>query len=157
MDDDNQPIEVEVIPDTDQVSRHIERPFSYNDVAGIIWQSAFAFPGGVESICWHKYAPPPDQIHLLGKQREEKKRQTKPDMKYVGFISSRDVGEIRSHLTKNGHGFTVTHEPGDGQGKHHGEVKYKLADGATSLSKGEKADLRVAIQGYFGPLVQCEP
>jgi hypothetical protein len=158
LDDENLNPEVENIPDADQVSRHIERPLSYSDLEGILWQGAFGFPGNAaESVCWHKYAPPPEKVHQLGKQREATKRLVKAGFGYVGFISSGAVGEIRAHSTANGHGFTVVHDPSGGQGLHHSEVSFRIADGAGKLSKGEKTDLRLAIQKYFGPLVPVEP
>jgi hypothetical protein len=157
LDENVKIIPVEEIPDQERVARHIDEPFSYNDVEKVIWKQAFMFPGGKgESACWEKYAPTPEAIHAIGKVREADNRAKGKNMTYVGYVISTSVGSIRQIKTQNGHGFTVTHEPAEGI--HHCEIRYSLAAPYGDLKKTDKADLKTAIEKCFGKdLIACDP
>jgi hypothetical protein len=158
LDENVNNIPVEEIPDQDRVARHIDQPFSYNDVSKVLWTNAFAFPNGEgESVCWDKYAPTPEAIHAIGKAREEEKRAKGTNMTYIGYVACKSVGNIRQIKTQNGHGFTVTHQPGEGI--HHCEIRYSIAGGEQykSLKKTDKTDLKEALRHCFGELVHFDP
>lgn len=149
--DYGQSLPVEYIPDADNVARLIDRPHKYDDVKQVLWENAFAFPkGDGESVCWEKYAKPPEGVHALGREWQARKRPTKPAMTYMGYLEA-VVGPIRAFNTRRGHGFVVVHEPSEGI--HHAEVQYRIADGNSSLDKNDKSELKIAIKGLFGSLI----
>jgi hypothetical protein len=148
---DEQPLEIEQIPDADKVARLIDRPHKYDDVKQVIWENAFIFPGGSESVCWEKYLKPPGEIHALGREWQTDKRLTKPAMTYIGYLEG-VVGPIRAFKTRRGHGFNVVHAPSEGI--HHAEVQFRRADGNEPFDKNDKSELKIAIKGLFGPLVR---
>jgi hypothetical protein len=143
----------EDIPDGEMVGRLIDFPRMYHDSMGLIWKQVFQFPGGQhESLVWRKYAPTVEDVHRLGCQRESEKRETKPDMRYSGFISS-TAGAIRGIRTQRGHGFALMHIPEEGL--HHIGVFYAPDGGAspTSLKPGDKGELKLALGQVFGDLI----
>lgn len=75
-------------------------------------------------------------------------------MSYEGFIST-VVKSVLGIKTNRGHGFEVRHAPDEGM--HHAEVSYKEGEGG--LQRIDKAELRLALQKVFGPLLshQCDP
>jgi hypothetical protein len=158
LDEDANIIPVEEVPNQDTVARQIEQPFSYNDLEKkVLWEEAFKFPKGVgESVCWDKYAPTAADIHAIGKAREAEKRAKGKAMTYVGYVTSTSVGDIRDIRSQNGHGFTVTHEPAEGD--YHCEIRYLIAGGGPykNLKTTDKTDLKFAIRKYFGELIQCD-
>ena len=144
---------VEDIPDEDAVSRLVDFPRMYEEARGLIWKQIFQFPGGkCESVVWRRYAPTPADVHRLGCEREAAKRRSKPEMRYVGFVSS-TVGGIRGIRTERGHGFTVNHAPSEG--RQHAEVCYAPAsqNGITKLLPNDKAELKEFLKNAFGELV----
>ena len=69
---------VEEIPGAAVVTRLIDVPRMYEAVQGLIWNQVFEFPNSVgESVNWDRYAPLPDAVHDLGRQREETKQATR--------------------------------------------------------------------------------
>jgi hypothetical protein len=151
LSDVQEPVEVEYIPDIAKAARLIDRPHKYDDVKQVLWENAFAFPGGEgESICWYKYAIPPEGVHALGCAWQSKKRPTKPAMTYMGYLEG-EVGPIRGFSTKRGHGFTISHEPSEGV--HHAEVRYRVGVDNAPFNKSDKVELKLAIQGFFQLLV----
>lgn len=148
----NSEIQVEPIPDEATVTRLIDCPRMYAESTGLIWDTTFEFPKGAgESVNWDKYALPPDAVHRLGHAREEAKRGTRPEFRYTGFIPAvtQRVREIR---TVRGHGFDVRHVPSEGI--HHAEIRYASPD-AVPLQRGDKGELKLALQKVFGELVRC--
>jgi hypothetical protein len=139
---------IENIPDEDEVHRLIDFPSMYDLNSNLIWQNVFQFPDGQpESVSWGKYASSADAIHDLGSAWEAKKKQKKPDMRYIGFISS-IARDIRGITTQPGHGFSLSHAPEEGH--HHAEISYKPNG---SMSRAQKNELKVALRNVFGPLV----
>lgn len=141
-------VDVEDIPDCATVNRLIDFPRMGNRSERLVWQNVFEFPDGAgESVVWSKYAPTEADVHRFGCEREAAKRQSKPEMRYGGFIPA-VVKAIRKIKTKRGHGFTVAHKPGEGQ--HHAEISYAPA---SPLKKTDKIELKFALQQAFGTLV----
>jgi hypothetical protein len=144
---------VEQIPDEGEIHRQLDFPSMYNDAREMIWQNIFQFPGGQsESVVWSKYVPSADDVHRLGCEREASTRARKPDMRYVGFITS-TAGAIRGITTRAGHAFAVNHAPCEGV--HHAEISYKAGGDRQpdQLKKNEKNELKLALQAVFGELV----
>lgn len=147
-------ISVEQIPPEDDVSRHIFWPHKYDDIeGGVIWQAAFMFSGEVESVVWRKYRPTMADVHALGCEQEARRKQTSPEARYryEGALTA-SVGAIRAITTARGFGFGVAHEPGDGQGLHHAEIRRLKNGGNEAPKKADRADLLVALRNVFGPL-----
>jgi len=59
---------------------------------------------------------------------------------------------MRSIRTVRGHGFDVRHAPAEGI--HHAEIHYSSPD-TVPLLKGDKGELKLALQRAFGELVRC--
>jgi hypothetical protein len=142
----------EQVLNEEDVSRLILRPRMYDDDANkLIWNIVFEFPKRpCESAVWRKYAPADADVHRCGDEVEVTIRQRRPETRYVGFISA-NVGEIRSIETARGHGFSVNHEPGEGQGMHHVHICYRVhADQDTSaLTKNDKNELKLLLREIF--------
>lgn len=144
--------EIEHIPDEATVTRLIDAPRMYEPSKGLLWANTFEFPNGAgESVNWDKYARPPDEVHRLGKQRETTKREQKPEFGYAGYIPAR-VESIREIKTVRGHGFAVEHVPSEGI--QHAEI-HRKPNAQQPLQKGDKGELRLALEKAFGPLVPC--
>ncbi len=144
---------VEQVPGGDRIHRQIDFPNMYNDVREMIWHNVFQFSGGEpESVVWSKYAPTADDVHRIGCERETNTRGRKPDIRYIGFISS-TVGEVRGINTRAGHGFAVVHEPSEGI--YHAHIYYRPGGerAVDQLKKGEKNELKLARRGAFGNLI----
>jgi hypothetical protein len=143
------PVEREDISDNAEVRRLVDYPRMDNR-SELIWENVFEFPKEQgESVIWSKYAPTADDVHKVGCEREATKRETKPEMRYSGFIPAL-VRTIRAIRTIRGHGFQVRHEPD--QGDHHAEIIYVPAD-QLELKKADKLELKFALKGAFGQLV----
>ncbi len=139
----------ENIPDQDQIHRLIDYPNKYDESSNFIWDAVFQFPKGEsESVTWSKYAPTQDAVHAFGIKWEDHKKISKPDARYVGFISSL-VADVRDIRTKPGHGFLVLHAPIEGV--QHAEITYKPNG---TLSRSEKNELKIALRNVFGPLIR---
>lgn len=154
MADGEEALAVEQIPLGDDVSRHIFWPHKYDEIeAEVIWQAAFMFSGEVESVVWRKYKPTIADVHALGCEHEVRRKQTTPDARYryEGALTA-SVGAIRAIRTARGFGFGVLHEPGDGQGRHHAEIRRLKNDGNEAPKKADRADLLVALRNVFGAL-----
>lgn len=126
----------------------------YREVAGLIWENIFQFPQGQhESVVWGKYAPTEARVHAIGREREALVRHTRPDRRYVGFISS-TAGSVRSFVTAAGHGFSVTHMPDEGA--YHAGISYRPREGYTvgQLTRNEKNELKLGLRLLFGPLIR---
>lgn len=151
----NQPepaFETEEIPGEAIVTRLIDQPRMFTPGQGLIWDNTFEFPGGAgESVNWDKYAPPPDEVHRLGHAREASKTLVRADYKYAGYLPAR-TGDVRNIKTNRGHCFQVEHVPSEGI--HHAEIR-RVPNPTQSLSRGDKAELRLALQKVFGDLVPC--
>jgi hypothetical protein len=149
--DDVAPIaEIELIPDAAVVTRLIDAPRMYEPAKGLIWASTFEFPNGAgESVNWDKYAPLPDEVHRLGRQREAAKREVRSGYSYVGFIAA-PAEAVRSVKTVRGHGFALEHAPSEGL--HHAEIRRVVSD-QNPLNKADKGELRLALERAFGSLV----
>ena len=148
---------VENIPNVDDISRLIEWPRTYDREQDIILQLAFEFPGGEgESVVWRKHKPDEMGVHELGQIWESFKRQRRPDMRYVGFVTA-NVGVVRGLRTARGHGFTVVHEPSEG--RHHAQIELApaAADGDGKLLKAEKTELRLLLRNVFGAVTPVKP
>lgn len=143
----------EEIPD-DDVSRLVDFPHKYSPDQELIWENLLQFPGGrCESVVWRKYAPNDGDVHQIGRDREAQKKEQKPEFAYVGFVSA-EVRDIRGIQTSRGHGFTVDHEPSEGQ--HHAHICYKRVDPDEKLKPADKQELKLAIKSCFGELVRAE-
>ena len=142
-------VEAELIPDGDSVHRLIDFPVMYNESRGMLWEAVFQFPKELsESVIWQKYAPTTEDVHRIGCEREATKRQMKPKIRYVGFISA-VARAIRGIRTRHGHGFALSHEPEEGV--YHAAISYRPAD-ARLLTKNEKSELKLALRKVFGDL-----
>ncbi|MEX3954166.1 hypothetical protein AB4Y40_41670 [Paraburkholderia sp. EG287B] len=147
-------LEVEPIPGTATITRLIDFPRMHEPAKGLIWENTFEFPGGTgESVNWDKYAPPPDEVHRLGKQRQIAKQVGRPEFAYAGYIPA-VTEQVRTIRTARGHGFDVEHVPSEG--KYHAEIRRRVSD-VNPLNKGDKGELRLALQRTFGPLIPCPP
>ncbi|WP_155122824.1 hypothetical protein [Burkholderia ubonensis] len=145
----------EYIPDPDNITRLVDFPRMYEPVRSLIWENVFEFPGGTgESVNWDKYAPLGPAVHKLGCEREQKKRESRVDFRYAGYVPAR-TGDVREIRNARGHGFAVDHVPSEGQ--HHAEIRYAAAADAM-IRKGDKVELKAALKDKFGPLVAhaCE-
>ena len=119
----------------------------------LVWISVFQFPksgGERESVVWRKYAVSEDDVHKLGCERERLKRENKPNWQYLGFVTAR-AGDVRDRKTVRRHGFAVEHKPCEGI--HHAEIRLVAAEG-TTMTSAEKTELRMALEGIFGPLAR---
>jgi hypothetical protein len=142
----------EEIPNCDDISRLIEFPRTYSREREIILEIGFEFPGGSgESVIWRKYAPTDEDVHAIGAQWEQKKRERRDETRYVGFATN-TAGTVRGFRTARGHGFDVVHVPDEG--KYHAEVRYSPAT-VVPLIKPDRAELRLAIAKMFSTLVPC--
>lgn len=143
---------VEEIPGAAVVTRLIDAPRMYEAVQGLIWNQVFEFPNSVgESVNWDRYAPLPDAVHELGRQRQETKKEVRPEFLYAGFISA-VTDNVRGIRTARGHGFEVEHVPSEGI--HHAEVRYAPCVDVP-LQKSDRGELKLALQKKFGLLVPC--
>ncbi len=144
--------EIEVIPGTAVLTRLIDSPRMYRSAKGLLWPSTFEFPHGEgESVNWDKYAPPPNEVHRLGRAREVEKRSVHPEFTYAGYIPT-SAEAVRAIRTARGHGLAVEHVPSEGV--HHSEIRYAPNEEAP-LHKGDKGELKFALGKVFGPLVAC--
>jgi hypothetical protein len=143
--------EAEAIADNSALHRQIDFPTMCDGAEKLIWDVIFQFPSSCphESLVWDKYAPTDTDVHKLGMEREAIKRKTKPEMRYIGFISS-TASSIRQIRTAVGHGFAVAHKPEEGIW--HVAIYYNPANNRTveSLSKNEKTDLKASLRKRFG-------
>ena len=145
--------EVEEIPVDHEVSRQIFWPHKFQDKTGVIWASAFMFSGGDgESVVWRKYKPQAADVHELGCEHQKRKKASTPeaDFRYVGFITAQ-VGAIQAVITARGFSFAVIHDPSDGQGKHHAEIRRQQA-GPGKPTPNDKSDLLVHLKNVFSAL-----
>lgn len=141
--------EVEQIPDPDEVARLVERPYGYEVGKGLTWGNLFQFPKGRrESLVWRRYAPLQDDVHQIGRAVAALKPQPRD---YEGFLPA-VVGDLRAIRSGRGHGFEVVHAPEDGQGQHHAEIGYAIAQG-TEFDKSDKTELKALLQRAFSDLV----
>lgn len=143
----------EEIPDGDTVSRWLDYPSMYDVSSGIISEKLFfSFPQDQsESVVWRRYMLSDDDVHLRGHQRSTAKRAQGRSSTYRGFRSA-IVGKIRSIRTVHGHGFSITHLPDEGQW--HAGISYavKIDTEVKILSKGQKAELKLALGMAFDHL-----
>jgi hypothetical protein len=151
---DEADVAVEEIPPEDSVSRHIFWPHKFDEVKGVIWQSAFMFSGidEAESVVWRKYKPQIEDVQALGCEQQSRKKAQSPDarFRYEGAITA-NVGAIRTISTARGFGFEVRHEPSGGQGRHHAEIRRRRS-GDETPKKSDRADLLVSLKNVFGKL-----
>src|SRR5690242_14636212 len=141
---------IEQIPDPDGIHRQIDFPSMYNDAKEMIWENIFQFPGSApESIVWSKYAATDADVHRLGREREASTRNRKPEMRYIGFITS-TAGQVRDITISAGHGFSVMRTPSEGL--HHAQICYRPGGNRRTdqLKRGEKNELKLALRGVFG-------
>lgn len=142
-------VQAQLIPGADSVHRLIDFPGMYNDSRQMLWEGVFQFPGGQsESVIWQKYAPSKEDVHRIGCEREATKRATKPNFRYIGFISA-VAGAIDGVRTRPGHGFALSHEPEERL--YHAAISYRPADDRP-LTKNEKSELKLALRKVFGDL-----
>jgi len=140
-------MEIEEIPNADIVSRLLENPRTYDRK---LLDAVFEFINNEhESVIWRKHAPDDTDVHRYGCEWEASKRERRPNMRYVGFISV-DAGAIRGIRTAKGHGFLVIHRPEEGV--QHAGIEYDFAPGAQSPGRGEKTELKLILRNVFGSL-----
>lgn len=126
----------------------------YEDVKGMIWEITFMFSKGQgESVNWEKYASIPDEVNRLGCEMEAHRKVNKPECRYVGHIAAMVEG-IRNIKTNRGHALSVEHDPSQGQGRHHAEVRIVTSSTSSSLAKSDRAELRFALSKAFQELVR---
>lgn len=142
--------QVEFIDDSEKVSRQLDRPHKYDPLRGVLWENAFMFSNGAESLVWRNHKPSIEEVHELGCMRQASKRSTKPEWSYVGSITT-TAGQIRAIETARGHRLGVEHHPEDGQGAHHAEVKLRPMDGV-SIKRNDRSELRLMLERAFGPI-----
>lgn len=139
------------------MSRLIEEPVMYKGDNGLIWDVIFQFPTNKqtevpdgESLIWSKYAPNLQAVHAIGCARESLRKVLKPGIRYRGCLNA-PAGIIRSVRNSRGHGFKIYHAPIEGI--HHAEVNYLPATGS-SLSKGDKSELKLMLRNVFSDLME---
>ena len=148
---------VRTIDDADQVSRHIYAPRMIGPADEFVWHEIFQFPsdrGLAESVALRTVVPEDAEVHRLGcekqdNDRERERAKGRPGPTYRGCTDAL-AGRIRAQSSTRGHGFTVTHEPAEGDW--HGHVTVVLAAGCGKLSKSDKDDVRELMGDVFGPL-----
>jgi hypothetical protein len=144
-------IPVEEIPNSDTVHRWIFAPKMWDTYQKqMIWEGIWEFQrsrNSCESVVWDKYMPTSQHTHKLGIAQELRKREEKPDrdIRYIGFISA-NVGEIRSFRTARGHGFSVTHEPEEGD--YHAHLCY-LPALEIEFHKNDRIELKLKLKDLF--------
>jgi hypothetical protein len=148
--------EIEVIPDGDDVSRHIFRPHKYREPDGVIWETAFIFDQGVESVVWRKYAPKIPDVHEFGLHQQRRKLEARPDANYayVGALTA-SVANVRSIRTARGFQCKVRHDPSNAQGQQHAEVSVHHEENQQT-KKSDRADLRVWLKNAFNQWEKIE-
>ena len=152
---------VEEIPDDATVSRLILFPHMYSQTSQGVelhWINVFQFQtrhSFRESLVWRQYATEDTDVHWLGQQQEEKKRQNaihqgknSSDVKYTGFISAK-TDHIRAISTTNGYKFFVEHVPQEG--RYHAEIGYAPTGG--EIPPAEKSDLKMRLNNTFSEIV----
>jgi hypothetical protein len=122
-----------------------------------VWHEVFQFPsdrGLAESVALRTVVPDDADVHRLGcekqdadRERERAKGRSGPT--YRGCTDAL-AGRIRSQFSTTKHGFSVTHEPAEGDW--HGHVTVVLAAGCVKLSKSDKDDVRALMADVFEPL-----
>jgi hypothetical protein len=150
--DDGQPFEVECIPGTDDIRRHIFHPQMYrpggNGPVGLEIVGEFIFSeqnGRRESVVWSKYCATPRETHELGFAKAARDLAQKmagyrrSSSEYVGFIES-DAAKIRSVAPAL---FDVLHVPAES--RPHAEIEMS-ADVTQIVSDNLDAEERAAIQ-----------
>ena len=155
---------VEEIPNADEISRQIFDPQMFEG-SKLSWEKVFIFPTNKdtkeyygESVVWRKYAPELDDVHELGCKLEAIKRDRRPQTpaSYVGAPTA-TCATVRQLKNARGSGFAVVHDPSDGQGLHHSEIRLFRADG--KVARSEREELIMMLQGAFGAVAphQCPP
>lgn len=153
----NELISIEHVPNEDRIARWLfEPPEIYNDAKELLWLEIFRFPsrrGSCESVVWFRYAKTMREVHRLACDREKALLREGKSRNYLGALTG-NVGQIRRVRSRNGHGFTVSHEPSEGQ--HHAHICYVPTAGSTldSLTKNDKKELRYSLGKVFGNLAR---
>lgn len=139
------------IQDSEHVSRHVYQPRMY-DYNEFIWDQIFEFPTykgkKEESVVWRCVCIYDNEVHEIGKSREESKRLEGKSITYLGFFSS-EVGPIRIKRTTRGHSFDVFHAPEEGEW--HAVITIVTADGIGKPNKNDNSDVRELLRGLFEP------
>jgi hypothetical protein len=138
--------EPELIPDEDDVSRHLFGPSMGSHGTDLIWDVVFMFKKDRsfrESVVWRKYAVTLADVHALGCNKQHKDRAEGKAMTYLGALTS-NVGRIRQIRSKSGARFQVYHAPEEGI--QHAEIRY-FHD--SPLTKNDKAELKNGIRKEF--------
>ena len=136
----------EVIPDEDDVTRHLFAPSMGSGDADLIWHSVFMFRterGFCESLVWRKYAQALAAVHELGCSKQWADRNAGKGCTYFGALTT-NVGGLRDIRSKNGARFAITHKPDEGV--HHAHICFVPSE---EFTKNDKAELKKAIKDHF--------
>jgi hypothetical protein len=135
----------ELIPDPDNVSRHLYSPFMGETGGDLVWDNVFMFPskdGNCESVVWRKYAPELQDVHKLGCDKQRRDREAGKNSTYFGALTAQ-VGAIREIRSKTGARFRVEHVP---EPLHHAHISYQHD---APLTKPDKTELKKLIRDTF--------
>lgn len=136
---------LEVIPDSDTISRLLFEPFMRAEDKDVLWENVFQFSskhGAIESVVWRKYAPTLAAVHALGCQKQTSDRAAGKRSAYFGSLTG-DVAEIRTIRSANGICFTIDHAPAEGIW--HAHVGF--SDGS---NKNDRNSMKVMLRAKFG-------
>lgn len=145
--------EIEVIPDEDEVARHIEQPRMVSEKWEFVWKNIFTFPGGrPESVVWRKYAISDQAVFELGLRRMAYIREhRRPGARYVGFIAAQ-VFDIRDFRSTAGHGFRVEHAPEEGI--EHAHIHLWASENGR-MTRSHKDELIFVLSKMFNRFIRC--
>jgi len=150
--------EIESIPASDDVSRHLFFPHMLKN-SEILWKRVFQFQpenNYCESVVWRKYAQSILDVHVLGSIKVKKDRITRTDRLYLGAFTC-SVNLIINLETDSNIQCKIKHDPSENQGRHHAHLKLLLPENMTKPSKNDKSEIRLKLKRIFEPLEECDP
>ena len=136
----------EVIPDADDLSRHLYSPFMGKIGGDLVWDNVFMFPSKgnyCESFIWRKYVITIAGVHSLGCDKEFRDKAKGKNSTYIGALTGR-VSEVRKLKSKGGAKFKVAHIPFEGI--FHVHISF---ENGPNLEKSDKTELKILIRDKF--------
>ncbi|MEM6275120.1 MAG: hypothetical protein AAF735_07760 [Myxococcota bacterium] len=139
-------LEIEEIPDKDEITRLIFEPHMRSQDGDVFWNKMFQFQSGSpESVVWREHATLVF-AHNKGCRMERERRQLGRDVRYSGAMTT-TAGAIRA-INVEEHHFEVLHHPQEGI--EHAHVQYAAAP--SKPTKNIKNALKLKLFDCFGPL-----
>jgi hypothetical protein len=145
-------VEIETIPSSDFVSRHLFEPSMRKADRELVWENVFMFQSKnsfKESIVWRRYAPTIEQVHALGCSKQYNDQEIGKKTIYIGALTA-NAGSILGLKSKNGFQYAIVHDPSDGQGIHHAHVQFDISCGEPG--KNDKLELKVLLKDVFSQI-----